>query len=323
MIPTQILAYDNEKLVKQSHELELKSEFGCDPPDEWDLLKDSSRGSFIRDVCILNSYQAHEGPTTIDQTHLFLWFGKIFGKKILDIDERKKSLTLMVGMLSVWQDPRIKGKFVTLEKPVKLPSITTTRQDIWFPFKYPFIHNVKELTPLLDPIVAEEVILLSGKSTNKLLLEDRFPTNATSVMAYSKWRVKIFCDFLFSQYPFDEQDCAFKMTTWGLNITLYNESHEKDTKESGNFDVKQTAALFETTNNVIFQDIEQIVGISIKMKRQISAYIYRYYLPCAIIVVMSFFSFMIPLTALPGRIAIVVTQFLTLTSIFIHHIVSI
>ena len=40
------------------------------------------------------------------------------------------------------------------------------------------------------------------------------------------------------------------------------------------------------------------------------------------IVVVSFISFLVPLTAIPGRIALVVTQFLTLTNMFIHQMVS-
>ena len=58
--------------------------------------------------------------------------------------------------------------------------------------------------------------------------------------------------------------------------------------------------------------------IAVETKRQISRYVLQYYLPSITIVVASSFSFIIPLSAIPGRVALVVTQFLTLTNIFIH-----
>ena len=63
-------------------------------------------------------------------------------------------------------------------------------------------------------------------------------------------------------------------------------------------------------------------GFNITLKRIIQPYLYKYYFPSIAIVIVSFISFIIPLSAIPGRIVLVVTQFLTLTSIFIHQMVS-
>ena len=51
-------------------------------------------------------------------------------------------------------------------------------------------------------------------------------------------------------------------------------------------------------------------------------FLYMYYLPCMAIVLVSQISFIIPLSSIPGRVALVVTQFLTLTNIFIHQTVG-
>ena len=64
-------------------------------------------------------------------------------------------------------------------------------------------------------------------------------------------------------------------------------------------------------------------GYKIEMKRQPAKYLFQYYIPCITIVVASTLSFIVPPSAAPGRIALVVTQFLTLTNIFIYHVVSI
>ena len=65
------------------------------------------------------------------------------------------------------------------------------------------------------------------------------------------------------------------------------------------------------------------IGLDIAIKRLTSKYIFQYYLPCCAIVVTASFSFLIPFSAIPGRVALLVTQFLTLTSIFINVLVRI
>ena len=66
-----------------------------------------------------------------------------------------------------------------------------------------------------------------------------------------------------------------------------------------------------------------MVGFNIQMFRGIQPFILEFYLPCIAIVLVSQISFVIPLTALPGRVALLVTQFLTLTNLFIHAMVKI
>ena len=63
-------------------------------------------------------------------------------------------------------------------------------------------------------------------------------------------------------------------------------------------------------------------GFNIEIERSISSYVIEYYLPCASIVAVSSVSFIIPLTAIPGRVSLVVTLFLTLTNLIIQHEVS-
>ena len=62
-------------------------------------------------------------------------------------------------------------------------------------------------------------------------------------------------------------------------------------------------------------------GFDIEITRPVWPFVYQYYLPCIAVVIASFLSFIVPLSAMPGRIALMVTQFLTLTNIFIHQMV--
>ena len=54
------------------------------------------------------------------------------------------------------------------------------------------------------------------------------------------------------------------------------------------------------------------------MSRRLQPFIMECYLPCIAIVIVSHISFILPLDAIPGRVALLVTQFLTLTNICIH-----
>ena len=65
------------------------------------------------------------------------------------------------------------------------------------------------------------------------------------------------------------------------------------------------------------------VKVDIYLERQVRKYIYQYYIPCYTIVMASSFSFIIRFSAVPARVALVVTMFLTLTNIFINQMVSI
>ena len=74
--------------------------------------------------------------------------------------------------------------------------------------------------------------------------------------------------------------------------------------------------------NDSMQNGSDTFGFNITLERMIQPYIYQYYLPCISIVVVSQISFVIPLSAIPGRVGLVVTQFLTLTNLFIHQMVN-
>ena len=90
--------------------------------------------------------------------------------------------------------------------------------------------------------------------------------------------------------------------------TLYSTKHYK----AHGFDV-----------TISFHNESNEIGFDIELTRIVLPYILQYYLPCCCIVMVSFISFIVPLSALPGRVGLMVTQFLTLTNIFIHQMVSI
>ena len=63
------------------------------------------------------------------------------------------------------------------------------------------------------------------------------------------------------------------------------------------------------------------IGISDVLTHSITPYFFKYYIPSIAIVTISMMGFTMPLSALPERVALLVTQFLTLTELFIHEMV--
>ena len=59
-----------------------------------------------------------------------------------------------------------------------------------------------------------------------------------------------------------------------------------------------------------------ITGIEIKFVRHKGKYLYVYYLPSGLFVVVSWVSFLVPPEIIPGRMAMLITLFLVLTNIF-------
>ena len=306
----------------QSCNQQLGYNLGCSPPEKWYMLKQSKDGRFVNNVCVSSSYQVNEPPKKDKLVPVHFYFAN---KKILELDARKKSMTILIGIMLIWEEPRINVTSPTFDKPIRLPGLIPENQQIWFPLTTSFIKDLKELSPIWDPMIAKDVYLVSGGKMNGVLSENKFSSDSTVVLAYPKWSVKIACEFDFSKYPFDRNHCPFLMMANDLELVMLKSHQVNETwlsKEQTDFDgftVRNKVVLInENINKWIPQNG---FGINITIIRHIEPYLYQYYIPTILIVVSSFFSFFIPLTAIPGRVAILVTQFLTLTSIFIHEMV--
>ena len=189
---------------------------------------------------------------------------------------------------------------------------------IWIPSLPLHIPNLQEWKSLYDPIFLSSLALMENNP---------FTPNVTLVNATLEWRVTIFCTFNFNNYPLDTQYCPFY--TQGSSIRSFkrllydpkNIYHSIKEYETAGFrvTVKFVGNNYEEENR---RESTDILGFEVTMDRIFAPYLFEYYLPCMAIVIVSFISFIVPLSAIPGRIALVVTQFLTLTNIFIHEMAS-
>lgn len=309
-----------------SQKEEFKIEFGCIPPENWDLFEEHDK--IVRNLCIASNYETYTEPTRSNSFYPILF--RFHRTKIMDVDREKRTFTMNFGVIIAWEDSRIKPKFVGTKTFISLPPITTnSRAKIWTPFSGLDIERLIRRQYVLDPIIARPVTLYSGTLANKYLSGNFFTTNATVVMTDIEWIITMKCDFDFSNFPFDTNICPVRMVLGNMNVTA--QYHNKSLRImlywdyiSEGYKIKEK--IFVDSQPRFFAEFnysEFTFGFDIEMARQFRKYFFRYYLPCIIIVVASSFSFIIPLSAIPGRVALVVTQFLTLTNIFIHQMVRI
>ena len=221
-----VFANDKNKpkqiLKNVSKEDVLKHKFECSPIDKWNLIRQSSDGGFVQNVCISSSYQIYE-PSYSDELAKVVFI--FYDKKILEINERTNSITISVGIWSLWHEPRIKIRNSNNKKSLKLPPITKSRIYLWTPFTVLKIIKLKKMTFVGDPVIAE-VDLNRGHNVNPILakmnISVNFPSNETVISAGASWKVKFSCSFDFANFPFDRQFCPFMIKAYDLNMTIYD-----------------------------------------------------------------------------------------------------
>ena len=283
-----------------------------------------------RHVCILPGYQAHEIPTIENGPAQIVV--NLFSAVLLEVKERENRLTLKMSQFLQWFDPRI--RLSKHKKPDKMGIVWLSQKNIdriWHPDLDMYTENLEEWKSLHEPNVYRKLVVLTNpnsKTTEKpkaKMESDNFNVNDTENLlsqdtmtqlgGLKAWKATIRCVFDFSSYPFDTQRCKF--------IQFGNEGMELTCKPAGNrMEWKQKIGGRYVEIADVGKHNNDSIGFDIILERAVEPYLYRYYIPSMAIVFVSQISFIIPLNAIPGRVALVATQFLTLVNIFIHQIVS-
>jgi hypothetical protein len=289
-----------------NHELEkwvqMGKKFGCKDGIETIPVNIQNKMP-IEGACISPDYDMNKTPNPNDVTTVKFSFKQI---KIVKVDEIEKRFTAEVKLSFMWEDARIKtsfrhGKNYTNLKPdIRLPAI-------WIPTSSSFyIEGMQELKWVLDPFLFSELrISLNSPSTNPTVL-----------LLKVEYRVTVYCNYEFHNFPFDTQNCKFRFASKDSQYTRGVLDNPTNTHDFLN---QTETARFGIT--FTFWNDSTGLGFDVELKRLIYSYVYQYYLPCFAIVVVSSISFIVPLSSMPARVTLVVTQFLTLTNIFIHQMV--
>ena len=263
-------------------------------------------------VCIEESYQKYlapeKGRTKVHST--------IEYQKVRKIDAKEQTLSIDMILTLQWLDPNIRTNFTTHEVLSKgiflLPEAT---KKIWTPDMYIWNSTVLKAKEEWASLKQSKI------SSNKLINDNNLLDSNTTVELQYEIKTTVYCNFHFDQYPMDDQTCS---------ITIGNGSGEAifalNDKDTGYHTVKSYNAVGkDITINFFGKDNlngSDTIGFEVKMTRLLRPYVIKYYIPCMAVVLVSEIGFVIPLTAIPGRVALLVTQFLTLVNLFIYQMVN-
>ena len=280
----------------------------------------SSTGLLLaRGACIFDDYQKHF-PPEYGTTKVY---STIETQKVRDVDAKKKTLTIDFILTMRWLESRIKTNFArhgsTNREIILGPAAVET---LWSPDLH--ILNRKSFQIKDEWATLITTRLLASKDIDRL--EGMNSGNQKTVIptVEMKYEVKttVFCeDWTYIKYPMDSQTCDVKFGSSSASsiFKLFDKPENKlsqNTYEAVNFKIQ--VRFFDQNHN----DTSNHVGIRIKMTRLTISFILKYYAPCIAIVLVSEIGFVIPASAIPGRVSLLVTQFLTIINLFIYQMVG-
>ena len=153
-------------------------------------------------------------------------------------------------------------------------------------------------------------------------VKEIFANRDSTIVEYkSEYRSRIYCTFNYDLYPMDRHVCMLRLGSRSSSSTLA--LHRDESEEmipiysAAGFDIVST--LFDENIN----NGNNTIGVKLEMTRRLKPFFLKYYVPAIVIVIVSEFSFLIPVVTIPGRIGLLVTMFLTLTNLFIYNMVSV
>ena len=221
-----------------------------------------------------------------------------------------------------WLDSRIKrSRFLEERENEEIFLGPNAVDQIWTPDIR--IANRTSFKPTDEWFSVVSAGILGEADTEKLLNMSKDDEDKQSTGIRIKYEIKtsVFCPFRYASYPMDNQTCiiGFGSGSLGAIFTLFDtlgNNHKKKNYEAANFDV--TVNFFDHNLGTG----QNKIGMKIELDRLRNSYIMMYYIPSILIVLVSEIGFVVPVTAIPGRIGLLVTQFLTLINLFIHQMVS-
>jgi len=131
------------------------------------------------------------------------------------------------------------------------------------------------------------------------------------------------CPMRFNRFPLDTHVCKFKIGSVNYDDTRMKFSNDKLEYDptAGNtiLDYQVSIQALKKEDQILSYGESgnySIAGFEMTLVRNSAKYLYIYYLPSGLFVVVSWVSFLIPPEVVPGRMALLVTLFLVLINIF-------
>jgi hypothetical protein len=271
-------------------------------------------------------------PSNYDQTNPFMNMMVVttyFGfATFREVDDRKMTITFDVLINLMWRDDRITKSFSEGIESIKIDY----KHRIWMPGVY--IEHLKSYRQRSsDNQMKLEQLSATNNANIAQFYGHDFDPSHTFVLYRVEAEITLYCKFHFEAYPMDIQVCHFKLGSSDLDGDqqvafkyVVNESHCLELDENRNIghalqdfeartDCYQAQGSKRTWRGFVTGS-KDCVAFNITLTRILHPFMMKYYLPSIAIVISSQISFIIPMTAIPARTALLATMFLALVNIF-------
>ena len=284
-------------------------------------------------VCLNKDYHKEISPKKENEQYIPI-NSSMFLRNIQEINAIDKSMTVDIGLSLYWVDNRIQKKFTKynmnthkMGKAGTMPLPIEKLNDIWRPDLY--IFDMAYFESYKVNALTDSISILYNYYWNVSSYHREYTLNNTVIQYYLDARAKIYCfKFGFEKFPMEENTCTFVLGT-AMTFANFAWFYDEDNWRYDSVDRNKIINGYKVTNiswinkrpndlNENYYGMGTAIGFKVSMTRQLMPFFIEYYIPCVAIVFLTHISFIIPLSAIPGRIALLVTEFLTLTNLFIY-----
>jgi len=258
----------------------------------------------VNGYCIDRKYNKLELPSA-GKTHVRMNLEVL---DVLRVDDKQFSVAIDMYFGVHWTERRL-----------KLPTFQngSTQHANWLPIDLNFMNHLWVPNVFVYNLASFEALNCLEK------LAGLWIVNHKNLFYNQATHVTFMCPMRFNKFPLDEHTCKFKVGSSNYDETRMTFSNEKLSYDpgAGNTILDYQVVIKELKpEDRILPYAEagnySITGFEMTLTRNVAKYLYIYYLPSGLFVVVSWVSFLIPPEVVPGRMALLVTLFLVLTNIF-------
>ena len=233
-------------------------------------------------------------------------------KEIVDINEIKQTLTMLINFKVIWIDNRTNINKTDDMEPV---DITEHISNLWIPELF-FSNSVR----------IEKFKGLKADSMRQLTyFYDLYGTYTWVLVLIEPFTTEFVCKMNFHDFPFDQHTCMFEVsqTSWKVKIIpmLYNQTNIfQDSTET--WHLNSTGLPFHlkaypTEAGEICPNITYGIMFNLSRKTdQLKTLVISFYVPSMSFTILSLVSYFIKPEVVPGRMGMLVTIFLIQTGIY-------
>ena len=299
-------------LLLNAPAVESLSEFGCNS---------QSINSLKSQACLPPEYSKFELPNPNGVNPIKV---ELLIQEVLSINDKDNSITFACYYNMKWQDKRIQfssdyGREVLTKTQINDPNFNLTMNpNVIVPMN----------TKMLEDLWVPNAMIYNLKSFEQMHVLDKLHglwIHADYSVSYStSAHITFFCPMNYHKFPLDTQICKFHIGSYSyddsqMTFTTFKAKFGDKAENTIPLDYAiKIRKLTPIDSILIFEGLGNfsLAGFEMVLDRHASTYIFMYYLPSGLLVVVSWISFLIPVNVIPGRMILLVTAFLVLVNIF-------